>query len=144
MKRRDLCAGLLFLGVLVILLCNCGGPPLPDPGLTAPHVAALPDGSPNLGVLDWIAWAAALIAAGSLIASGFFPVSGLVRVAGVAVAVAVGAWVLKTLLHDLLWLATPISIFVGLLAGAIWTWGHRVMMERVFGVDFNRNGEVGA
>lgn len=96
----------------------------------------------DYAVLNVIGGLCAVLAVGGIIAAAL----GLrppIRLVVTLVLCAMGAWTARYMLHEYMWLFAAISVVGILLAGVGITLTHIRTIERLLGVDINRDGKVG-
>lgn len=60
-----------------------------------------------------------------------------------AVLCAAGAWIMRSTLHNYMWLFTLMCVGALVFSAAAFAYGHLAWIERKTGLDINRDGKVG-
>lgn len=144
MNWRKIASVVFAVAILVVTGCSVFGGSS-NPAGEAVTVAKGVVGSVagvNFGILDIIAVLAALGAAGTVVAWGFgMPVPPKVTIA--CIAVTVGAWILKLILVQYLWILVILFLLAIVLFGAAFAYTHIGWIEDRLNKDLNGNGTVG-
>lgn len=126
---------------MLLVLVACAGRSLPvDPKLPRLPKSAI---GPNYESLDWAAGIGTAVAVAFILLSVWFPTPKFRLMAGAGVGIAVGAWLLKFLLVEYLWIACLIAFALALAGMALYIFGHRKWVEKFVKVDINKDGVIG-
>lgn len=140
-KARLSCWGaMILLTVFALLACTTPGRVLPR--LTDIVTPPCPDTSDYSSLTRWAAIGTAIAVVCTLI-SIWFPGPKIRATAGAGIGIAVGAWVLKFLLVEYMWIAALLAFVAAVIAALAFMWGHRKKFERFVNMDIDGDGKIG-